>query len=180
MGAAGTLLVELLTEELPPKALPRLAAAFAEGIAGGLRKRALADDTATVTAFATPRRLAVSIDGVREASPSRTVETKLMPASVAFSADGRVCPSSVASNQSAGAGSVCGTPMAGVPPVRGGAVEGGATALTTPWRETTKVWPHEVHCTDAPASVTLRSSSSYSVWQRSQRTSIYRPMGQQQ
>ena len=37
-----TLLVELLTEELPPKALPKLGQAFADGIAAGLRTRGLA------------------------------------------------------------------------------------------------------------------------------------------
>jgi hypothetical protein len=37
-----TLLVELLTEELPPKALPKLGQAFANGIAAGLRARGLA------------------------------------------------------------------------------------------------------------------------------------------
>jgi len=34
-----TLIVELLTEELPPKALPRLGEAFAAGIEAGLRER---------------------------------------------------------------------------------------------------------------------------------------------
>ncbi len=39
-------------------------------------------------------------------------------------------------------------------------------------RDTMNVWPHVVHCTEAPRSATLASSSSYSVWHRSQRTSI--------
>ena len=39
-------------------------------------------------------------------------------------------------------------------------------------RDTTNVCPQVVHCTEAPRSATLPSSSSYSVWQRSQRTSM--------
>ena len=37
--SGGTLLVELLTEELPPKALLRLSEAFAAGISAGLKSR---------------------------------------------------------------------------------------------------------------------------------------------
>ena len=54
-----TLLVELLTEELPPKALAKLGAAFANGIATGLKSRDFLDADSSVTAFASPRRLAV-------------------------------------------------------------------------------------------------------------------------
>ena len=47
--AQRTLLVELLTEELPPKALARLGDAFADGIANGLRTRGLTTDASVVT-----------------------------------------------------------------------------------------------------------------------------------
>ncbi len=70
------LLVELLTEELPPKALERLAAAFAEGLAKSLRTRGLVDSEARIERFATPRRLAVRIDGVATRADDRLVETK--------------------------------------------------------------------------------------------------------
>ena len=54
-----TLLVELLTEELPPKALVKLGAAFAAGIDSGLKSRDFLDADSVATTFATPRRLAV-------------------------------------------------------------------------------------------------------------------------
>ena len=41
---SANLLVELLTEELPPKALQTLGNAFANGIADGLRNRQLLED----------------------------------------------------------------------------------------------------------------------------------------
>ncbi|MDO9218534.1 MAG: glycine--tRNA ligase subunit beta, partial [Lacisediminimonas sp.] len=83
-----TLLVELLTEELPPKALSRLGEAFAAGIANGLKSRAFLEDGALTTSFATPRRLAVSITGVRSASPDKNMRDKVLPVSVALDADG--------------------------------------------------------------------------------------------
>ena len=64
-----TLLVELLTEELPPKALAKLGDAFATAMVNGLSARAFLDDGATHVSFATPRRLAVQISGVRAQSP---------------------------------------------------------------------------------------------------------------
>jgi glycyl-tRNA synthetase beta chain len=60
-----TLLVELLTEELPPKALPALAEAFAVEIENGLARRQLKPaNSGTRRVFATPRRLAVLVPGV--------------------------------------------------------------------------------------------------------------------
>jgi len=85
---AAPLLVELHTEELPPKALRRLGAAFAEGIAEGLRSRGLAA-TAGHRAFATPRRLAVLVEGVLERAPDRDVELKGPSVKVGLDADGR-------------------------------------------------------------------------------------------
>lgn len=83
-----TLLVELLTEELPPKALVKLGAAFAAGIANGLKARDfLAADSVTTT-FATPRRLAVMITEVRATSPDKSIREKVLPVSVALDADG--------------------------------------------------------------------------------------------
>ena len=68
-----TLLVELLCEELPPKALAKLGEAFATGIFNGLMTRDFIDAGAVATTFASPRRLAVSITHVRAASPAKTV-----------------------------------------------------------------------------------------------------------
>ncbi|MBL8437158.1 MAG: glycine--tRNA ligase subunit beta, partial [Zoogloeaceae bacterium] len=63
--AQETLLVELLTEELPPKALPRLGQAFATKIEEGLRARDLVAGAGASSWFATPRRLAVTLPAVR-------------------------------------------------------------------------------------------------------------------
>ncbi|HVS55114.1 MAG TPA: glycine--tRNA ligase subunit beta, partial [Casimicrobiaceae bacterium] len=72
---AETLLVELLTEELPPKALKAMGDAFAAGIKTGLVERGLVDEGVEPTAYATPRRLSVSIAAVRhEAYDSEVVE----------------------------------------------------------------------------------------------------------
>ena len=84
-----TLVVELLTEELPPKALPRLGAAFADGIANGLRSRGFLSETSNVERYATPRRLAVKISGVSPMSPDVAHRDKLLPLSVALDADGK-------------------------------------------------------------------------------------------
>jgi glycyl-tRNA synthetase beta chain len=68
------LLVELGTEELPPRALKRLSDAFTQGIVDGLEKAGLG--FGEVTSFATPRRLAVIIADVPNAQPDREVERK--------------------------------------------------------------------------------------------------------
>ena len=84
-----TLLVELLTEELPPKALPKLGQAFADGIAAGLRSRGLAAADGAFRWFATPRRLAVTLAGVLPEAAAREVTEKIMPVSVALDASGQ-------------------------------------------------------------------------------------------
>ena len=85
-----TLAVELLTEELPPKALKALGEAFARGIADGLRSRSYLADASTVAAFATPRRLAVTISHALRVAPDAPVFDKLMPVKVARDAGGNV------------------------------------------------------------------------------------------
>ncbi len=90
--AQRTLLVELLTEELPPKALARLGDAFADGIANGLRTRGLTTHASVVTPFATPRRLAVSITNVLDRAPDATIRAKVLPVSVALDANGNPTP----------------------------------------------------------------------------------------
>ena len=84
-----TLLVELLTEELPPKALARLGAAFADGITGGLRSGKFLSDDSVSTSYATPRRLAVSITGVAAKAPDSLERLKILPVSVAYDASGK-------------------------------------------------------------------------------------------
>ena len=83
-----TLLVELFTEELPPKALYKLGQAFADGVQAGLASRNLLEPNSQVTAYATPRRLAVSITQVRPGSPDKTLREKVLPVNVALDAAG--------------------------------------------------------------------------------------------
>jgi len=84
-----TLLVELLTEELPPKVLGKLGDAFASALFNGLSSRAFIDDGASFTAYASPRRLAVEIEGVRLASPDKQIREKVLPVSVALDKEGQ-------------------------------------------------------------------------------------------
>jgi glycyl-tRNA synthetase beta chain len=84
-----TLLIELQTEELPPKALVKLGAAFANGIANGLKARDFLDADSAVTAYATPRRLAVAITNVRATSPDKAIREKVLPVAVALDKDGK-------------------------------------------------------------------------------------------
>jgi glycyl-tRNA synthetase beta chain len=84
-----TLLVELLTEELPPKALARLGDAFAEGIAQRLAALDLIEGELTYERYATPRRLAVTIKNVRPVAPEKHVREKVLPVSVALDKDGQ-------------------------------------------------------------------------------------------
>ncbi len=87
--ATATLLVELLTEELPPKALKTLGQSFADRIVEGLAQAGLnTGDASVVTIFATPRRLGVSIAEVLERAADRVENKKLMPAKVAYDASG--------------------------------------------------------------------------------------------
>ena len=83
-----TLLVEIQTEELPPKALVKLGAAFANGIANGLKARDFLSLDSVVTPHATPRRLAVTITHVAATSPDKTMREKVLPVSVALDKDG--------------------------------------------------------------------------------------------
>jgi glycyl-tRNA synthetase beta chain len=99
---AATLLVELLCEELPPKALKRLGDAFAEGLAKGLQKREMLEASSATRAYATPRRLAAEITGVKSASEPRAVELKLMPATVGLDAGGKPTPALAKKLESAG------------------------------------------------------------------------------
>ena len=81
------LLVEIGTEELPPRALSRLSEAFSEGIAQGLADAGV--ETGEVHSYATPRRLAVLISDVPTAQPDREVERKGPSLKAAYDADGK-------------------------------------------------------------------------------------------
>ncbi|MBI2778627.1 MAG: glycine--tRNA ligase subunit beta [Gammaproteobacteria bacterium] len=76
------LLVEIGTEELPPKALKKLMAAFASGIEDGLAKADL--EFGTVRPYATPRRLAVHIETLITTQTDRLVERRGPALNAAF------------------------------------------------------------------------------------------------
>ena len=69
-----TLLVELLTEELPPKSLRALSEAFRDRLAADLAKAQLVRPGITAKSYATPRRLAVQVPEVEAAGQDRETE----------------------------------------------------------------------------------------------------------
>lgn len=79
-------LVELGTEELPPKALAKLAEAFCAGIEKGLKDAGL--DFAKAQAYAAPRRLAVLVEQLATQQPDRSINLDGPPMQAAFDADG--------------------------------------------------------------------------------------------
>ncbi|GAB4464876.1 MAG: glycine--tRNA ligase subunit beta [Burkholderiaceae bacterium] len=83
MAHPANLLIELHTEELPPKALKPLAEAFAAGIEHGLRSRQFLAPASRVTVFGSPRRLGVHVTQVAARSADRPIRQKLMPLAVA-------------------------------------------------------------------------------------------------
>jgi glycyl-tRNA synthetase beta chain len=89
---AETLLIELLTEELPPRLLSRLGQSFAEGIALELKARGYCAQHAPFEAYAAPRRLAVRIPGVESRQPDRIVERKGPNRAAGHQADGTPTP----------------------------------------------------------------------------------------
>ena len=102
MSHPATLAVELLTEELPPKALRRLGQSFADGMVAGLRSRGFLAPESSIAPFATPRRLAVAITKVMAVAADTEVVDKLMPVKVARDASGQ--PSEALKRKLAGLG----------------------------------------------------------------------------
>ncbi|SDG51623.1 glycine--tRNA ligase subunit beta [Phytopseudomonas seleniipraecipitans] len=79
-------LVELGTEELPPKALKNLGDAFLAGVEKGLKAAGLSYTSARM--YAAPRRLAVLVEQLATQQPDRTVNLDGPPLQAAFDADG--------------------------------------------------------------------------------------------
>ncbi|KDM92045.1 glycine--tRNA ligase subunit beta [Photobacterium galatheae] len=79
-------LIELGTEELPPKALRTLAEAFADNFAAELNAAELA--FGNIEWFAAPRRLALKVTALAEGQADKVVEKRGPAVSVAFDADG--------------------------------------------------------------------------------------------
>jgi hypothetical protein len=92
MHSTKSLLVELFIEELPPKALKKLGESFAQTLLHSLKSQGLTGEHATVTPFATPRRLAAHVSAVHAQATDRKLTHKLMPVAVALDAEGRATP----------------------------------------------------------------------------------------
>jgi glycyl-tRNA synthetase beta chain len=93
-------LVEIGTEELPPKSLPELSRAFTEGIVRGLAAAGL--EHGTVDAYATPRRLAVKVSRLAESQPEQLVRRKGPPVTAAYDANGEPTRAGTAFAESCG------------------------------------------------------------------------------
>jgi len=98
------LLIELGTEELPPKALDELSAAFLRGICDGLAKRGIDAALDQAKAYASPRRLAVHIPGVAQAQPEQTIERRGPAMNAALDAEGQPSKALLGFAQSCGVG----------------------------------------------------------------------------
>ncbi|HZX71245.1 MAG TPA: glycine--tRNA ligase subunit beta [Rhodanobacter sp.] len=83
------MLVELGTEELPPKALDELSAAFLRGICDGLAKRGVAAGLDQAVAYASPRRLAALIPAVAASQPDQAIERRGPALAAALDAEGQ-------------------------------------------------------------------------------------------
>ncbi len=89
MSQSQSLLIELGTEELPPKALKTLSAAFSQGISNALTDASLLSDDSKITSYATPRRLAILITGVAPSQADFSQLRKGPSVAAAFDADGK-------------------------------------------------------------------------------------------
>ncbi len=85
----GSLLIEIQTEELPPKALKKLSDAFAKNLSDELRAQDFLEPFSVVTPFGSPRRLATLISDVSERSPDKPFRQKLVPVKVGLDAEGK-------------------------------------------------------------------------------------------
>src|SRR5574344_137205 len=86
------LLIELLTEELPPKALQKLGKAFAQGVYQSLNKQHLLGEQCKLESFATPRRLGVRLSQVLAQAPEQAFAEKLMPVKIGLDENGNASP----------------------------------------------------------------------------------------
>lgn len=93
MMQAQDFLVELGTEELPPKALRQLAEAFLAGVEKGLKEAGLGYRAARH--YAAPRRLAVRVEQLATQQPDRTQQMDGPPLQAAFGADGQPTPAAL-------------------------------------------------------------------------------------
>jgi len=81
-----TFLVEIGTEELPPKALRSLSAAFSQAVVNGIAAAGL--HHGAIESFATPRRLALKVPGLQSQQPDQEIVVRGPPVKVAFGENG--------------------------------------------------------------------------------------------
>ncbi len=93
-------LVELGTEELPPKALRSLSEAFREGLVSRIDAAGLAHGA--VEAFATPRRLALRVRQLARTQPEQKIQRRGPPVTAAFDRNGKPTRAAEAFAQSCG------------------------------------------------------------------------------
>ena len=93
-------LVEIGTEELPPKALKTLATSFADNVEAELNQAGLSFDK--IEWFAAPRRLAVKVLNLATQQPSKEIEKRGPAVSAAFDAEGK--PTKAAEGWASGCG----------------------------------------------------------------------------
>ncbi len=87
-----SLLVELQTEELPPKALKKLSEAFAQNLTKSLASQHFLADGSQTTIYGSPRRLAALVTNVLAKSPDEAFKQKLVPVKVGLDAEGNATP----------------------------------------------------------------------------------------
>ena len=87
-----SLLVELQTEELPPKALKKLSEAFAQNLTKSLASQHFLADGSQTTVYGSPRRLAALVTNVLAKSPDEAFKQKLVPVKVGLDAEGNATP----------------------------------------------------------------------------------------
>ena len=92
--SAADFLVEIGTEELPPKALRSLKDAFAENLVAAIDNARLPHGD--VHAYASPRRLAVLVEALAAGQEDRRISQKGPPTKVAFDDDGKPKPPAIA------------------------------------------------------------------------------------
>lgn len=97
---AADLLIELGTEELPPKALLRLSSAFGKGVEDGLKEASISFEK--IELYSAPRRLAIIIKTLAFSQPDQDIEKRGPAIQAAFDENG--CPSKAAEGFARGCG----------------------------------------------------------------------------
>ncbi len=100
MAKAADFLVEIGTEELPPKALRGLMNAFAENLCKAVDDSHL--EHGSISAYASPRRLAVIIEALAQSQADQELVVKGPPVSVAYDNKGNITPAGSAFSKKCG------------------------------------------------------------------------------